>query len=189
MARMRTAESRHPQLSQKFIDAHKRIRLAGAVASGAHREGLRAQTVNALTKQVRIGRGTFYELFSSRAACVEFACQAATGVLVQALEGVADGGGSRDERAERTVDALIDAAGAEPLLAELCLVHSPTAELAYPHRFRQAVVEATWQALGGDRMAELAAMAIVTLVEMQLARGAAARLGDSREGLIGIARG
>ncbi len=173
-------------MSQEFIDARKRERLARGVAEGAHEYGLPRVTTDTIVNRARIARNALYELFESRGACVEFACETATMRLTTPLAAVAAADGSRRERAERTVDALIDAVSAEPLMAELCLVHSPGSAAPGAHAFREAVIETTREALGGDRMAELAAGAIVTLVEMQLARGAAADLGDLREGLIGM---
>lgn len=135
----------------------------------------------------KIGRLTFYGVFSSRQACLEFSCAVACAQLTAPLEALS--GRESNDRPARTrevVDALIYAIGREPLLAELCLVHSPSAAIDQPHRFRNAVIEATWNALGGDLMAEMAAGAIITVLTMQIARGATACVPDLREGLVGL---
>lgn len=186
---MAVARSARPMLSKEFVDARRRERLAQTVAECAQKHGLHGVTTSRIVQRARIGRNTFYETFESRDACVESACEMATARLTKPLAAAAAEDGTRGERAERTVDALIGAVCADPVMAELCLVHSPGSAALGAHRFRDAVVEATWQALGGDRMAELAAGAIVTLVEMRLRQGAAAGLPDLRKGLIGMAGG
>jgi AcrR family transcriptional regulator len=110
-------------LPQKFVQDHQRRRLVIAIAELAHEHG----TVNVTTSRIVAGshmsRGTLYELFESKDACLSFAFEQAYERIFDPVSAVC-GAEPWIDRVNAALDSLFAAIEAEPLLAELCLVHS-----------------------------------------------------------------
>lgn len=138
---LRPAQER-PLLAKSFVDEHKRERCAVALAEVVHEVGPHQLTTKLITKQAKIARTTFYELFGGRDVAAEWACTFALRGLLEPVQAAIDEGASVGERVEGGIGALVEAAAARPRLAELCLLHSSALfpGRAQPHG--QALVEA-----------------------------------------------
>jgi AcrR family transcriptional regulator len=107
----------------------------------AHELGIPKLTVEAVCRGARMSKGTFYGLFGSSDAfvgyCFETTFERTTGTFLEAIE--------RDEpcwrqKFDRAVAALFATVSAEPLPAELCLVHCFQApEQSLEHSFEKLV--------------------------------------------------
>jgi len=174
-----------PELDREVVAAFRRERVARGVAEAAQEiETQRLRTID-ITATARMAKSTFFELFPSRPASVEYACEFATLRLTQPLAQPPEDT-PRRTRLEWAIDTLIAAIEAEPLLAALCLVHSRCARIETPQRYFQAVVDAVAAAIGPGRCTEVRAGAIVTLIALRLAQGRGEELATLRAGFVGI---
>lgn len=122
------AEMQRPMLSAAFVRDHQRRRVIVPVAELAHESSVEEITVTELCRRARIGRTNLYSLFESRESCLEYAFAAAFEMIFGVIATVDLG---RDEpwlaHLDSGVAAFFAAIAAEPLLAELCLVHAGSA--------------------------------------------------------------
>jgi AcrR family transcriptional regulator len=122
---MATGDHR-PAISTRSGPDHKslptRRRLARAAAEVVHASGLHAVTVAAVAKAAGTTPQVFEETFGDLDACLRFGVSDTFERLTAPLRGL-PGGGWR-ERLEAGVGAYYAAIAAEPLLAELYLLHS-----------------------------------------------------------------
>ena len=97
--------------------------VAAAVAEICHEFGTQALTTHTICKLARISRATFYKLFTSVDECLSSAVEDAYRRLFAPLVAA----GLKDpwlERTEAALRVLFERFAAEPLFAELYLVHS-----------------------------------------------------------------
>jgi AcrR family transcriptional regulator len=132
-------------IPREAVEDDQRERLVAAIAAIAHERGLAEVSVSRIVEQAGISRKTFYELFESKGECVERACEEAHARLFAGVALASEAGGAWLDRVERAVGALLDAATADPLGAELCLIHA--------RAVRGGVGEARWEK-GVETMAE-----------------------------------
>ncbi len=140
------------RLPQDVMEHHQRQRVIETVAELVHAKGIEPNG-GEITDAAKMSRTTFYKLFGSKRGCIDSACLAATELLVEPVRA-----------AERLPEAwlgcldaglggLLERAEAEPLMAELCLVHSPRL-LGAPLAAGPAAVRSALVALlGGGREA------------------------------------
>lgn len=119
-----TAVQRRPLLQREFIDANRRRSFALAAAELAHEFGVHAVTVTLICRTAHSARNTFYEQFDNVNACLRHGVGEAFEHLFASLREV---GGEQDEwllDVEAAIAGLYGATAADPLLAEMLLIHS-----------------------------------------------------------------
>jgi AcrR family transcriptional regulator len=174
-------------LPVEFVAEYKRERIAVAIAELAMESGLANVTTGMIIGRVRMARKTFYDVFPSRTAALEFACVEATRHLSEPLRAAGAEGGGERERCERAVTALIGAVVEQPAYAALAMVHSVSLDAGPADRYLDTVVSALAGAIDREQLGELAARSIVSVVSMQVMRGGSEHLPELREGLVGLA--
>jgi AcrR family transcriptional regulator len=143
-----------PPLGQEVINRYRRERITIAIAEIAHERGALDLTTAQIISEARMSRNTFYDLFDSRAKGVEHAFQSAHKRLFGPVLAAGEEPKSRLARLSDTLDALFAAVVGDPLLAELCLVHSHGAGGDSGGFDYQAGLDTMAAALRGDRRAE-----------------------------------
>jgi AcrR family transcriptional regulator len=193
------------ELPREFIEDFRRARAAVAIAELAHEHGGAAHlTATEIVGRARMSRKTFYELFGGKASGLEFACRFAYERIFAPVTAVNEGAGPWLDRLASALGHLFAAVVEEPLLAELCLVHSlATAETGSSCTYR-AAVEATTAAVRDGRQAgqaalgsryrdppseaeEFVASAIVSVTALRIRQGTAHELASHRDELVRLA--
>jgi AcrR family transcriptional regulator len=109
-----------PILPRAFVAEHQKRRVVGALAELSSEYGINAITVSMVCGAGRMARGTFYGHFSDIKACRAYA-------LAEAFDrtfGIAKDPRLQEAGLEASLAALFASIASEPILAELCLVHS-----------------------------------------------------------------
>ena len=119
---MPTASTR-PQISRAYLEAHRRRRFAMATAELLHEFGRHQLTVTNIVRLARTARNSFYEVFSGSEECIAWAAELALEELFAALK-AQRGEGEWLLEVHEAITGFYAAAAAEPLLAELLLVHA-----------------------------------------------------------------
>jgi AcrR family transcriptional regulator len=136
--------------------------MISAVAELACERGLEEITVSDICRRARIGRAHLYSLFDGREACLEYAFAGAFEAVFGPTDAVKL---EPDERwldqLDAAIDALFAAIVAEPLLAELCLVHAAGSTGATGCDF-EAAVDVLRRLVAGGREAARARREAVT---------------------------
>ncbi len=140
-----------------------------------------------------MSRNKFYELFDGKGECLRYSFQVASDIPIGPVKAAGQGDEPWLERVHAAIEGFFAAIVAEPLLAELCLVHSLTAPVESEGHGFEAGVEAMTGALGGGRDAgllargerysepppqaeELLARGIVSLASLRIRQGEAKEL-------------
>lgn len=111
-----------PDLPREFVVAAQRRRAVEAVAEIAHEFGLAGVTTAAVCRIARMARATYYGIFDGAGDCFRYSfAESYRQVLGPMAE--ADGDGGWLSLIDTKVEALYTSVAANPLLAELCLVH------------------------------------------------------------------
>jgi AcrR family transcriptional regulator len=88
----------HPHLGPLLTDKAQRAKVLEGMVQAVAQKGYAAATVADAVKLARVSRGTFYELFDSKEACLAAAYRHGAEVLEErVLEAVRDAGDWRDE--------------------------------------------------------------------------------------------
>lgn len=172
---------RRPQLSQEYVDAHRRARLHAAAAELAHEHGVAPITSRLLCELAGMARVTFYKLFDNVADCLTGALEAAAAEIFAPVH---DSLAAAEEPGPaEPLAALYARIAAEPLRAELLLIHSPAIGQGAGARILEAEVTALTSLLGAARPPtaatthpELGACAALALAAARLRQGRAAAL-------------
>lgn len=122
------APSRRPQISREYLDGHRRRRLVDALAELLHEFGRPGTSVTNIVRLAGTARNTFYELFGSSEDCIAYGGSLALGEYFVSLD-AEDGGGEWLLEAERALTGFYETVAAEPILAELLLVHCAACKL------------------------------------------------------------
>ncbi len=117
-----------PTISRDFLERERRRRFVAVAAEIAHEVGLGGVTASLICRRARSAKNTFYELFDSAADCLRFGVDEAAELLFAPVR-EQSGEGDWLAEVEAAIAGLYEAAAAEPLLAELLLVHSFGVEL------------------------------------------------------------
>lgn len=191
-------------LPRKFVEGHQRQRVVAAVAEIAHERGVNELTATRIVRGARMSRNTFYELFGSKEECLRFAFQEAYEYLFGSVRRLSRTQGPWLERLNAALDAFFAAIVEDPVLAELCLVHSFGAAAQSEGVDYEAGVETMIEVIGDGRAAgkaavgdayceplpqveEFLARAILSLAATRVRRGEAGRLPAQRGELVRLA--
>lgn len=182
-------------LPREFVEEHRRRRVAATVAQLAHDHGLTGVTAVATCRQTKMARATYYGLFQSTSDCLRYAFAFAYAHLFDPVEEVSRSAGSWLGGVDGALVALLDAVATEPLLAELCLVHSLGASEEAAGHDQQAAVETMIKVLTrgwegpavSPLLEEYVARAIVSLATLRITEGKAASLPEHRRELVMLA--
>lgn len=110
-------------IERRFLMAHRRRRFVVAAAEIAHEFGRAGITTTTICQIAHTARNTFYDTFESVDDCLRCgAAEAYEELFAPVLAADPDGGWALD--VERAVGGFYAAVAAEPLLAELLLIHS-----------------------------------------------------------------
>lgn len=188
-----------PMLPQGFVDDRKRERCARALSEIVHEVGVGGLTVSLVSGRARIARGTFYNLFKDGEEALLYACEFGSRNLREEIEKGAEEAEDWREKVESAIAALLRAAGAEPFLAELCLLHAQ-ARINNPVKgpYDLELVAALADVIGRGRAEcshwepasqteELLASGILSIVGERLWRGEAGSLGELTGDLTALA--
>jgi len=188
-------------LSQEFLDAHKRQRVVAAVARLAHERGVARVTSAQIIAQAHMARGTFYALFGTKGGCLRFAFGEAFERVFAPVRMAGEANGPWLDRVRAVLDALFAATVREPLLAELCLVQAPSVAALSERSDGEAGVEVLAEAFRGGREAgrealgpsyqdpapqieQLLARGVLAITATRLRQGKAAELPGHRAELV-----
>lgn len=146
-----TPLSQRPLLSRQVVNEHQRFRALQATAELAHEFGVNEVTAVGICRLARMSKGTFYDLFDGLSGCLSYAFREAFICLIGPTKRAQEESGSWLEALARGIGSFYEAAANNPLLAELCLLHSPGAgEEARGNDF-EAVVVAIAEVIGDGR--------------------------------------
>ena len=174
------------------------------IAELAHDGGFKAMSATEICRLAHMSRGTFYELFGTSFAARRYAFAAAYERIFGPVPGAAGESGSWLEGLNSAIGVLFTGIAAEPLLAELCLVHSASAPDEARGHDSQAGIETMAGLLCGGREAgrevcgelyhdppalseEYLARAIVSVTALRVGQGEAATLPAHREEMVMLA--
>ncbi len=131
---------RRPQISRQYLDDHRRRRCVDAVAELLHEFGREGPTVTNIVRLAGTARNSFYEVFRGAEDCIAYGIGVAKEELFATLDGQ-DGGGEWLAEVEQALSGFYLAVAAEPMLAELFLVHAAASRVAHGCAAAQAGVE------------------------------------------------
>jgi AcrR family transcriptional regulator len=125
-----------------MVSHHQRQRILRAAAEVFAASGYRQVAVADIVKQAGVGRGRFYEHFSSKEDCFlalyDLGASSALSVVEEACSGPAL---TFAERVQAGMAAFLDYVEANPDLARSCIVEGPVAGPAAAAHFENAVGE------------------------------------------------
>jgi AcrR family transcriptional regulator len=121
---------RRPQISREFLDDYRRRRYVDAVAEVLHEFGRAGATTTNVVRLAGTARNSFYEVFSSVEDCIAYGIGVAVGELFRALEGQ-DGEGDWAAEVEEAIAGFYRVVAAEPVLAELFLIHAAASRVEH----------------------------------------------------------
>ena len=131
----RSLVARHPDLSPLLAERPQRAKLLDAMVRAVGEKGYEAATVADAVRIAQVSRGTFYELFDSKQACLEAAYDLGVEVLEERITEAVRGAADWREELRLGLRAYLQALSGEPRFARVHLLE--------------------WQALGGRRDAAL----------------------------------
>jgi len=115
-----------PQISKKFIEEHRRRRYVAATAEILHEFGRAGLTTTNVVRLAGGARGSFYQAFAGVEDCIAYGVRIAEEELFAALD--ADTGGKAWlTEVREAIDSFFQVVAADPILAELFLIHSAVA--------------------------------------------------------------
>jgi AcrR family transcriptional regulator len=127
-------------LSRQQIADSQRERLMAAMAEAVAAGGYRATTITELTKSASVSSRDFYELFESKEDCFLATFDAVVEHLDALIRQAVAEEGSWADQVIAAIRAFLEFFAAEPDLARLCLLESPSATPTIAARFREAVL-------------------------------------------------
>ena len=125
LAADRSLVTDHPELGPLLSDRPQRAKLLDAMVRVVAEKGYEVATVADAVKLARVSRGTFYELFESKEACLAAAYRLGLDVLAKRVgEAVRDARGWREEL-RLGLRAYLKTFDEEPLFARVYLLEWP----------------------------------------------------------------
>ena len=190
-------------LPRAFIEHQRRLRAAGAAAKIAHEFGIAAVTVRGICELGRMARNSFYEVFAGVEDCLRFGFAEGFGLIFGGLGAVSAAPAPWPQRLDAGLESFYGAVAAQPLWAELCLVHCfGAAEAAAGNDFEAGVAAMVGLLEGGREIAGVTARAspaplteeclaqmFISLAAQQVPQGAAAQLPGQRAEMVVLALG
>lgn len=174
-------------ISPEFVAGYRRERMAVAVAELAHEDGVDELTTARMVARARMSRLSFYELFADKAKCLTYCCEFAGDRLAEPVLTAAQDPEPWPVPLERAIRVLLEAVAEQPLLAELCFVHSAALLPRGSELGHQAIVKALAAVTPGreerdaedvppSEEAEFVASAIASIVAQRIRAGEVDRL-------------
>jgi AcrR family transcriptional regulator len=114
----------HPRIAPLLTDRPQRARLLEAMVRAVAEKGYEAATVADAVRLAKVSRGTFYELFSSKEACLLAAYRAGYEVLAQRIDAAIAGAGDWREELRLGIRAYLQALSEDPLFARVYLIEA-----------------------------------------------------------------
>lgn len=167
-----------PLLPRPFVVEHQKRRAAAAFAELSSKFGIGNITVSMVCKAARMARGTFYNHFSGIKACRTYA-------IAEAFDrtfGIAKNPRLQKEELRASLAALFTSIASEPILAELCLIHSFGALEEAADHGQEGAVDVVRNLLRGHLVSDEAvveeglARSIVSEATLRIRQGRAADL-------------
>src|SRR5437660_816883 len=112
----------HPELGPLLSDKPQRAKLLDAMVRVVAEKGYEAATVADAVKLARVSRGTFYELFESKEACLADAYRLGQAVLAARVSDAVLGAKDWREELRLGLRAYLQAFDEEPLFARVYLL-------------------------------------------------------------------
>jgi AcrR family transcriptional regulator len=131
---------RRPQISREYLDGVRRRRYVDAVAELLHEFGRGGLTVTNIVRLAKTARNSFYEVFSGVEDCVGYGVGTAAEDLFASLEDQ-DGHGEWLPEVHEAIVGFYAAVAANPILAELFLVHAASARTEHGRAAARAGAE------------------------------------------------
>jgi AcrR family transcriptional regulator len=146
----RERPQRRPQISRQYLEDHRRRRYVDATAELLHEFGREGPTVTNIVRLAGTARNSFYEVFSGAEDCIGYGIGVA-GEELFAGSGGQDGEGGWLAEVEQAISGFYGAVVAEPMLAELFLVHAAASRVDHGRAAVRAGVEGFTILLGRGR--------------------------------------
>jgi AcrR family transcriptional regulator len=115
--------TRRPRISRDFLEDYRRRRYVDATAELLHEFGRQGPSVTNIVRLAGTARNSFYEVFSGAEDCIAYGIDLAATDLFATLE-AQDGEGEWTDEVGEAIAGFYGAVAAEPVLAELFLIHS-----------------------------------------------------------------
>ena len=112
----------HPELGPLLSDRPQRAKLLDAMVRVVAEKGYEAATVADAVKLARVSRGTFYELFESKEACLAAAYRLGVDVLAERVSEAVRGAQDWREELRLGIRAYLKTFDEEPLFARVYLL-------------------------------------------------------------------
>jgi AcrR family transcriptional regulator len=112
----------HPDLGPLLSDRPQRAKLLDAMVRVVAEKGYEAATVADAVKLARVSRGTFYELFESKEACLAAAYRLGLDVLARRVSEAVSGARDWREELRLGIRAYLKTFDEEPLFARVYLL-------------------------------------------------------------------
>lgn len=147
------AGGRRPGLPRAFLEHQRRVRATLGAAEVAHEFGVGAVTVTGICGVTRLAKMSFYGVFANVGECLAFGLAEGFERIFAGVREAADAEGEWPARVEEGIVRFYEAVAAEPLLAELCLVHCFGARVPGGGYDFEAGVALVAELIGGGREA------------------------------------
>ena len=121
---------RRPQISREYVEAHRRRRYVDAAAELLHEFGRQGPSVTNIVRLAGSARNSFYEVFRSGEDCIGYGIGVAVGELFATLASQ-DGEGDWEADVGDAIAGFYAAVAADPVLAELFLVHAAASRVEH----------------------------------------------------------
>lgn len=112
-----------PQISREFLEEHRRRRYVAASAELLHEFGRAGPTVTNIVRLAGTARNSFYEVFGGGEDCIAYGIGLAAEELF-AGAGAQEGEGAWLSEVHAAISGFYRAVAADPILAELYLIHA-----------------------------------------------------------------
>lgn len=132
---------RRPRISREYLDEFRRRRYVDAIAEILHEFGRAGATTSNVVGLAGTARNSFYEVFASVEDCIGYGIGVAVGELFATLE-EQDGEGDWAGEVEEAIAGFYGVVAAEPLLAELFLIHAPASRVDHGRQAARRGAEA-----------------------------------------------
>ncbi len=114
----------HPEIAPLLTDRPQRARLLEAMVRAVAEKGYEQATVADAVRMARVSRGTFYELFESKEACLLAAYKVGNEVLEERIDAAIRGAGDWREELRLGLRAYLEALEQDPLFARVSLIEA-----------------------------------------------------------------
>ncbi len=114
--------ARHPEIAPLLTHRPQRARLLEAMVRAVAEHGYEAATVTDAVRLARVSRGTFYELFESKEACLLAAYQAGYDVLEERIRSAVRGATDWRQELRLGIRAYLETLEQDPLFARVYLI-------------------------------------------------------------------